>query len=116
MVVALTSANADCSIPLGDEAATHPTGMNYVDTTLRRNDKITSSGAATNSATVCGQNVEVDPALLFMRVMYVLKKCSKMEGHLQYEFSKEPTMVLLQWCYTKEHQKCSCKLPVTLVA
>ena len=82
--------SADCAVELGIEAAARLTGQNYSDVKLKRNVRVISIGAATNTATVCGQDVQVDPTLLFMRVTCVIRKPSNMENHLKHEFSKQP--------------------------
>ena len=88
--VAPMRSNADCAVELGNEAAKRLTGQNYSDGKLKRNDRIVSIGAATNTATVRGQDVDVDPTLLFMRVTCVIRKPSDMQNYLNHEFSKQP--------------------------
>ena len=89
-MVAPASANAECAVEVGERVAARLTGFNFADAKLKRNDKVTSIGAATNSASIRGHDVEIDPTLLFMRVTCTINKSSDMENHLKYEFSKEP--------------------------
>ena len=89
-VVAPKCSNADCAAELGIEAAARLTGQNYSDVKLKRNDRVISIGAATNTATVHGQDIEVDPTLLFMRVTCVIRKPSDMGNQIKHEFSKQP--------------------------
>lgn len=49
--------NADCSVQVGKEATTRLTGLSYADAKLKRNNKVTSMGAVTNSKTVRGKDV-----------------------------------------------------------
>jgi len=89
-IVAPATANADRAIALGELAANELTGKNYADAKLKRNDKVISIGAATNSAEVRGCHVEIDPISLFLRVTCVIRKREEMKVHLTYEFTKHP--------------------------
>lgn len=89
LVVAAT-ANADCAIEAGEEAAKRLTGMNYVDAKLKRNDKVISIGAANNSAKVRGHQVETDPISLLICVTCVLRNRADMKDQLNHKFSKHP--------------------------
>ena len=77
-VVAPSSANADSAYTLGEEAAARLTGTSYVDVKLRRNDKVVSVGSAINSAEVRGQQVEIKPLNLFMRLTCIIHNRSEM--------------------------------------
>ena len=83
--IAPPPANAEMAIELGEAAAEQLTGKTYADVKLKRNDKVTSIGATTNSAEVRGCKVEIDPISLFLPVM---QKPDEMKDHLTYEFSK----------------------------
>ena len=57
---------------------------------LNMNNKVTSIGAATNSTTVHGHDVEIDSTPLFLHLNCTIKKNTDMEQHLKHEFSKQP--------------------------
>ena len=72
-VVAPNCANADLAIELGERAAARLTEQSYADAKLKRNDRVISIAAAANTATVRGQDIEIDQSALFMRVTCVIK-------------------------------------------
>lgn len=108
--VAPKCCNADSAVELGIQAAASLTGQNYSDVKLKRNDRIISIGAATNTATVRGQDVEVDPTLLFMRVTCVIQKPSDMEDYLKHEFSKQPPALFEKGVMRKNNKSALAKI------
>ena len=64
-IVAPAMANADRAVELGEVAASALTGKTYADAKLKRNDKVVSIGAASNSAKVRGCEVEIGPISFF---------------------------------------------------
>lgn len=115
-VVAPVCANAECAVEVGEQVAAHLTGLNFADAKLKRNDKVTSIGAATNSTTVRGHDVEIDPTLLFMRVTCTIKKSSDMEKHLKHEFSKQPPSLFDKGTMRKTAKSVLAQQLKTLVA
>lgn len=89
-IVAPVSANPDRAFELGGTAAKNITGQNYADVKLKRNDRVISIGAASDSVEVRGKEVEIDPMSLFLRVTCVISDPREMKDHLAYEFSKYP--------------------------
>lgn len=90
-VVAAATANADQAKELGECAAMSIVNQNYADVKLKRNDKVVSISASLNSVEVRGENVQVNPTLLFLRINCVLKDKTEMREYLKYEFSTQPT-------------------------
>ena len=56
--------NAEYAVESGEQVTAQLTGFNFTDARLQRNDKDTSIGVATNSTTVHGHDVDIDPTLL----------------------------------------------------
>ena len=88
--VADKSANTDRAIGLGSAAAVAITGKSYGDLKLKRSDRVVSLAMSHNAVNVRGQEVDINPTLLFMRVTCVINDNSEMANYLEYEFSKHP--------------------------
>lgn len=89
-LVADKSANADQAYEVGKAAAAAMTGCNYADVKLKRRDRVKSISAATDNIKVRGKEVEINSALLFMRVTCVINHQSEMKEYLQHEFGTYP--------------------------
>ena len=71
-IVASESVNCDRAVEIGSKAASEMTGKKFTDVSLRRNDKVTTMGSKDKMLSVRGQQVEVNPSLLFNRITCVL--------------------------------------------
>jgi len=89
-VVAASSANADVAYATGQSAAIAITGNNYADVKIKRKDRVVSIAMSRNAVIVRGQEVDLNPTLLFMRVTCVITDRAEMAKYLEFEFSKQP--------------------------
>ena len=86
-MVAANNANADVAYSTGKLAADAITGNNYADAKLKRNDIMVSIAMSRNAIVACGQDVELNPTLLLMRVTCAITVRAEMVKNLEYEFS-----------------------------
>jgi len=73
-IVAYASVNCDDAVDIGLAAASGMDDKKFTDVTLRRKDKVSTIGGKNNTVKAKGQNTEVNPSLLFNRIMCVLNK------------------------------------------
>ena len=89
-IVASESVNCDRAVEIGSKAASDMTGKKFTDVSLRRNDKVTTMGSKDKMLSVRGQQVEVNPSLLFNRITCVLNNSTELEAFLAYELAPQP--------------------------
>lgn len=89
-IVADASVNCDNAVDIGLAAASGMDGKKFTDVTLRRKDTVSTIGGKNNTVKVRGQNTEVNPSLLFNRIMCVLNNSSEMEAFFAYELAPQP--------------------------
>ena len=66
------------------------TGKKFKNAAPLRNDKVTRMGSKGKMVNVRGQQVEVNPSLLFNRITCVLNSSTEMEAFLAYELAPQP--------------------------
>ena len=89
-IVADATVNCDCAFEIGSTAAVAICGKSFPDIKLSRKDCVTSISGAKNTISVRGQEVVVNPTLLFMRITCIINDSAEMEEHLKYELAKQP--------------------------
>ena len=89
-IVADASVNCDDAVEIGQRAASEMSGKKFRDIKLRRKDKVVTIGAKHKTMQVRGQQVEVNPTLLFNRITCVLNTSSDMELFLTFELAPQP--------------------------
>ena len=91
-IVADASVNCDDAVEIGQRAASEMSGKKFRDIKLRRKDKVVTIGAISiyKTVQVRGQQVEVNPTLLFNRITCVLNNSSDMESFLTFKLAPQP--------------------------
>ena len=89
-IVADASVNCDDAVEIGQRAASEMSGKKFRDIKLRRKDKVVTIGAKHKTVQVRGQQVEVNPTLLFNRITCVLNNSSDMESFLTFKLAPQP--------------------------
>ena len=89
-IVADSSVNCDDAVQVGLTAIAKMMGKTYAKLTLRRKDKVKSFGAMKNTVRVRGEDVVVNPSLLFNRITCILNTSSELDVFLQYELAPQP--------------------------
>ena len=75
---------------IGSKAASDRTGKKFSDVSLRRNDNVTTVGSKDKMLSVRGQQVEVNPSLLFDKITCVLSNSTELESFLVYKLTPQP--------------------------
>ena len=88
--IADASINCDNALNIGLAAINKMTGKCFFDLSLSRKDKVKSLAATTNSIEVHGQEVVINPNLLFNRMSCVLNTSAELGLFLSYELCPEP--------------------------
>ena len=78
-IVADSSVNCDDAVQVGQTAIAKMMGKTYAKLTLRRKDKVKSFGAMNNTVRVRGEDVVVNPSLLFNRITCILNTSSELD-------------------------------------
>ena len=89
-IVADSSVNCDDAVQVGQTAIAKMMGKTYAKLTIRRKDKVKSFGAMKNTVRVRGEDVVVNPSLLFNRITCILNTTSELDVFLQYELAPQP--------------------------
>ena len=89
-VVSDNTVNCDQAFDVGEAAASSLTGKVFSDIKLSRNDRVVSITGSRNTIKVRGQEVVINPTLLFLRITCVIKNKSEMKNYLKYELAKQP--------------------------
>ena len=89
-IVADSSVNCDDAVQVGQTAIAKMMGKTYAKLTLRRKDKVKSFVAMKNTVRVRGEDVVVNPSLLFNRITCILNTSSELDVFLQYELAPQP--------------------------
>ena len=89
-IVADATVNCDCAFEIGSAAAMAICGKSFPDIKLSRKDCVTSISGAKNTISLRGQEVVVNPTLLFMRIICIMNDSVEMEEHLKYEPAIQP--------------------------
>ena len=89
-IVADSSVNCDDVVQVGQTAIAKMMGKTYAKLTLRRKDKVKLFGVMKNTVRVRGEDVVVNPSLLFNRITCILNTSSKLDVFLQYELAPQP--------------------------
>ena len=115
-IVADSSVNCDSAIQVGETAMKRMTGKTYAEVKLHRKDKVKSLGAMKNIIKVRGEEVVVNPSILFSRITCILNTSSELETFLQYELAPQPPSLFVDGQMRKTTKSALGKMLKSLVS
>ena len=115
-IVADSSVNCDDAVQVGQTAIAKMMGKTYAKLTLRRKDKVKLFGAMKNTVRVRGEDVVVNPSLLFNRITCILNTSSELDVFLQYELAPQPPALFVDGQMRKSAKSALGNMVKTMVA
>ena len=95
-VIADSTVNCDQAYPIGKVASESITGQIFTTVQVKRKDKIIYFSSSRNAVRVRGQDVDIDPNILWHRLSLLISSIQEREPFFFFELAPEPTSLFKQ--------------------
>ena len=95
-VIADSTVNCDLAYSIGKVTSESVTGQIFTTVQLKRKDKIISFSSSRNAARVRGQDVDIEPNILWHRLPLLISSNQEREPFFFFELAPEPTSLFKQ--------------------
>lgn len=103
-LIADETINCDEVEKVGHDIKSQLDGIAVIKATLKRKEKVKPLSSLKNIIRVNNQTVNIDPALLFTRLIVIAERCDDIKSYFDYELTQVPKASLIQTLLGKEHQ------------
>lgn len=94
-LIADDAINCDEIEKIGSKIQSNLDGVAVVNASIKRKEQIKSLSTLKNVVRINNQNVSIDPALLFTRLIVIAERCADIKSYFDYELTPVPTSLFV---------------------